>query len=122
MLRGADMQKIDWPNGVEATMEGLNMDQVCYLLKHTDTQQEGWVKCYQVVFGADGADKVERYDAPASSSTVRPAKPAVARPSVRAVFSPMPAEKMDYWSYWHWRDSEYRKREAKEAAEAASKQ
>ena len=45
-------------------MEGLNMDQVCYLLKHTDTQQEGWVKCYQVVFGADGADKVERYDAP----------------------------------------------------------
>ena len=46
MVRDADMQKIDWwPNGVDATMEGLNMDQVCYLLKHTDTQQEGWVKC-----------------------------------------------------------------------------
>ena len=57
------------------------------------------MKCYQVVFGADGADKVERYDAPASSSVMRPAKSAVARPSVRAFYSPMPVEKMDYLSY-----------------------
>ena len=110
-----------WPNGVETTMEGLNLDQVCYLSKHTDTQQEGWVKCYQVVFGANGADKVERYDAPAFSSAVRPAKPFVARPSVRAVFSPMPVERMDYSIYMHWGNSEYRKREEKEAAEAASR-